>query len=166
MANDSNFDRNRVKGCSFGSEGAVLDLRGGIDFPFRRRIFPLCYTSLNLKLRQIALSCLHAEMGLQLVHLVVSDGIDQWQMGDLHVNLCRLFGGLDEAERLVQVFSRAVDAMLRPDNKPGGAHLLSGGLTDLVRAAEHPRQHIHAVRKDDDDLGSHLPQGAGEGFFI
>ena len=28
MANDSNFDRNRVKGCNFGSEGAVLNLRG------------------------------------------------------------------------------------------------------------------------------------------
>ena len=30
MANDSNFDRNRVKGCNFGSEGAVLDLRGAL----------------------------------------------------------------------------------------------------------------------------------------
>ena len=29
LANDSNFDRNRVRGCNFGSEGgAVLDLRG------------------------------------------------------------------------------------------------------------------------------------------
>ena len=29
VANDSNFDRNRVRGCNFGSEGgAVLDLRG------------------------------------------------------------------------------------------------------------------------------------------
>ena len=32
MANDSNFDGNRVKGCSFGSEGAVLDLRGALIF--------------------------------------------------------------------------------------------------------------------------------------
>ena len=32
MANDSNFDRNRVKGCNFGSEGAVLDLRGALIF--------------------------------------------------------------------------------------------------------------------------------------
>ena len=29
MAKDRNFDRNRVRGCNFGSEGgAVLDLRG------------------------------------------------------------------------------------------------------------------------------------------
>ena len=32
MANDSNFDRNRVKGCNFGSEGAVLNLRGALIF--------------------------------------------------------------------------------------------------------------------------------------
>ena len=29
MANDSNFDRNPLRGCNYGSEGdAVLDLRG------------------------------------------------------------------------------------------------------------------------------------------
>ena len=38
---------------------------------------------------------LHAKVGLPLVHLLVGDGIDQRQVGDLHVNLCRLFGGLD-----------------------------------------------------------------------
>lgn len=35
MANDSNFDRNRVRGCNFGSEGgAVLNL-GGCIFDVR-----------------------------------------------------------------------------------------------------------------------------------
>lgn len=35
LANDSNFDRNRVRGCNFGSEGgAVLNL-GGCNHGFR-----------------------------------------------------------------------------------------------------------------------------------
>ena len=29
MANDTNFDRNRVRGCDFGSEGVHFDVRGG-----------------------------------------------------------------------------------------------------------------------------------------
>ena len=34
LANDSNFDRNRVRGCNYGSEGgAVLDLRGCSSLP-------------------------------------------------------------------------------------------------------------------------------------
>lgn len=34
MAKNRNFDRNRVRGCNFGSEGgAVLDLRGCSSLP-------------------------------------------------------------------------------------------------------------------------------------
>ena len=37
VANDSNFDRNRVRGCNFGSEGgAFFDFRGVQFFTERR----------------------------------------------------------------------------------------------------------------------------------
>ena len=35
MANDSNFDRNRVRGCNFGSEGVQFRFRGGCIFDVR-----------------------------------------------------------------------------------------------------------------------------------
>ena len=39
LANNSNFDRNRVRGCNYGLEGgAVLDLRGCITLPVRTAI--------------------------------------------------------------------------------------------------------------------------------
>ena len=77
----------------------MFSLPGGAFF-LRR------YTS--LKLGQVPFPCLHAEVGLQPVHLVVGDGIEQGQVGDLPVDFRRLFGGLDEAEGFVQVFARAV----------------------------------------------------------
>lgn len=135
----------------------MVSLPGGAFF-LRR------YTS--LKLGQIPFPCLHAEMGLQPVHLVVGDGIEQGQVGDLPVDFRRLFGGLDEAEGFVQVFARAVDAVLRPNDKAGGLHLLRRGNADLMGAAEHPRQHVYAIREHHDTLGTHLPEGAGERFFI
>lgn len=35
LANDSNFDRNRVRGCNFGSEGVQFRFRGGCIFDVR-----------------------------------------------------------------------------------------------------------------------------------
>ena len=32
LANDSNFDRNRVRGCNFGSEGGAFLILGGVQF--------------------------------------------------------------------------------------------------------------------------------------
>ncbi len=47
MANDSNFDRNRVRGCNFGSEGgAVLNL-GGCNHGFRGCITLPMGTAIN-----------------------------------------------------------------------------------------------------------------------
>ena len=74
-------------------------------------------------LLQIPLPGFHAEVGLQLVHLVVGNGIDQRQVGDLHVNFSSLFGGFNESEGLVQILARAVDAVLCPDDEAGGAHV-------------------------------------------
>ena len=56
--------------------------------------------------------------------------------------------------------------MLRPDNQPGSAHFFGGGKANLVGAAEHPRQHIYAVREDHDALGAHLPESACERLFV
>lgn len=56
-------------------------------------------------------------MGFQLVHLVVGNGIDQRQVGDLHVNFRGLFCGFNEAEGFVQDLACAVGAMVRPDHK-------------------------------------------------
>ena len=72
---------------------------------------------------QIPLPGFHAEGGLQLVHLVVGNGIGQRQVGDLHVNFSSLFGGFNESEGLVQILARAVDAVLCPDDEVGGAHV-------------------------------------------
>ena len=104
-------------------------------------------------------------MGLQPVHLVVGDGIEQGQVGDLPVNFRRLFGGLDEAEGFVQVFARAVDAVLRPNDKAGGAASSppwQSPISWVPQSTEHPRQHVYAVREHHDALGTHLPEGAGE----
>ena len=111
---------------------------------------------------QIPFSALDAEALLQKVHHVVGDGVHAREVGDLHVDLGGLFCGLDQAEGLIQVLARAVNAVERPDYKPGGLHLLRRGLADLVGAAEHPGQHVHAVREDDDALGAHLPERAGK----
>ncbi len=35
MANDSNFDRNRVRGCNFGSEGGATSVQRGCIFDVR-----------------------------------------------------------------------------------------------------------------------------------
>ena len=69
------------------------------------------------------------------MHLITGDGIHQRQMGDLHVNLRRLFGGFNEAEGLVQILACAVDAVLRSDHQSGGLHLLRRGTTYLICAA-------------------------------
>ena len=106
-------------------------------------------------LLQIPFPGLHAEVGLQLVHLLVGDGIDKRQMGNLHVDFRCLFGGFNEAEGLVQILACAVDSVLRPDDKAGGLHLLRRGNADFIGAAEHPRQYnqeqqiLRLVRKGD-----------------
>ena len=40
MANDSNFDRNRVRGCNFGSEGGCSSGFKGVQFFAERRGVP------------------------------------------------------------------------------------------------------------------------------
>lgn len=94
--------------------------------------------------------------------LLIPDGIDSWQVGGEHMDLCCFFGGFDQAEGFVEISARTVDAVLRPDDETRGFHLFGGGLPDLVRAAEHPRQHVHAVREHHDALGTHLPERARE----
>ena len=96
------------------------------------------------------------------MHHVVGDGVYARQVGDLHVDLGGLLRGLDEAEGLVQVLARSVDAMETPNHETRGEHLLCGGFSDFIGAAEHPGQHVHAVWEDYDALGAHLPKGSGE----
>ena len=98
----------------------------------------------------------------QQVHLFVGDGVDQRQVGDLHIDFGGFFSGLNETEGLVQILARAVNAVLAPDHQAGGEHLFSRGLANLVGATEHPGQHVHAFREDHDALGAHLPESAGE----
>ncbi len=68
------------------------------------------------KLCQIPFAGFDAEAGFEKVHLLVGDGVDEGQVGDLHVGFGGLFGGLDEAEGLVEVTARAVDAVRGPDD--------------------------------------------------
>ena len=63
----------------------------------------------------ISLPRLDVEAFLQRAHPLVRDGVLQWQMGDLHLDCGGLFGGLDEAEGLIPILVRAVDAVLSPD---------------------------------------------------
>ena len=79
-------------------------------------------------------------------------------MRDLHIDLGGLFGRLDQAEGLVQILARAVDAVLRPDDESRRAHFFRRRNADLIRAAEHPRQDVDAVGEDDDAFGAHLPE--------
>ena len=91
------------------------------------------------------------------MHLLVRDRVHARQMGDLHIDLGGLLGGLDQTEGLVEILARAVDAVQAPHHEPRRVHLFGRGLADLVRAAQHPGQHVHAVGEDDDALGAHLP---------
>ena len=83
-------------------------------------------------------------------------------MRRLHIDFGSLFGGFDEAEGFIQILSRTVDAVHRPDDETGALHFLSGGESDLVGAAEHPGQNIDPVRKDNNTFRTHLPEGTGE----
>ena len=54
MANDSNFDRNPVRGCNYGSEGGAVPDLGGAAFTDcttigEKHIAVLCPTNRNLK---------------------------------------------------------------------------------------------------------------------
>ena len=87
------------------------------------------------------------------MHLLVGDGVDPGQVGDLHIDIGGFLGGFDKAEGFVQVFPSAVNAVLTPDYQAGRQHLFGGSDSDFVGAAEHPGQHIDAFREDNDALG-------------
>ena len=52
---------------------------------------------------QIALAGFHVEASFKHVHLLVGDGVYKGKLRDLQVYLGGLFGGLNEAEGLVEV---------------------------------------------------------------
>ena len=87
-------------------------------------------------------------------------------MGSQHIDLGGFLDRFDQAEGLVHGLAGAVDAVHAPDHQTKFLHLLSGGLTDGIGAAEHPGQNTHTVREHHDALGAHLPQGVGELLLV
>ena len=63
----------------------------------------------------ISLPRLDVEALFKLVELVIGDRVDKREVRDLHLDFGGLFGGLDEAEGLIPILVRAVDAVLSPD---------------------------------------------------
>ena len=92
----------------------------------------------------------------------VRDGVGAGEGRGEHIYLGGFLRGLDESEGLVEGFARAVDAVHRPHDEAGGAHFFRGGGAYLVRAAQHPREHLDALGEDDDAFRAHLPKGVGE----
>ena len=83
-----------------------------------------------------------------------------------HIDLRGLFNGLDKTERLVHIFTRAVDAVVRPNHKSELLHLLCGSDTDLICSANHTRKNANAVGEYDDSLGIGLPKSVSEVLFV
>ena len=100
------------------------------------------------------------------VQCIVFERVDPRKMRRQHIDLRCLFDGLDQTEGFVEVFPDAVDAVHAPDDEAELLHLRGGRFTDLICAAEHPRQYADPVWEDDDTFGAHFPQRVGELLFI
>ena len=66
----------------------------------------------------------------------------------------------------VKVGTGGEQAVVSPDDGVVGLHELGASLGDGRATRDHPGHNAHASREDDDTLGHHLPQDAGEGTIL
>lgn len=82
------------------------------------------------------------------------------------IDLNRLFHRFNQSEGLIHRLPGGVNAVHPPDHKAEFLHFLRRGPANFICAAEHPGEHAHAIRKDDDAFRAHCPEGMGKLPFV